>query len=249
MCSLPNVFVGRKRCKRAALNNREQRTLFFSFFVVMKKGKYISILWGRSAYYSDKILTTPACFFLLLIRANIRSTISKDTMKVRLPTSLNGKNVHTTRNITESLPAESASQDDTLISTCKEHMTLPSNAAVPYEDYVDDGSMTTCTNMFAENRTRKVQIYTKNCADSDSDIDSKGSFSSKDHVAQYLINYISRQKTYSEIRRNCQTFAADFCAFLAGKKDVEPYHPINRIQYHNQTYYFLYEPSMYQSHH
>ena len=74
------------------------------------------------------------------------------------------------------------------------------------------------------------------------------SLSSKDHVAQYLINYISRQKTYSVMRRNCQTFAANFCAFLAGKKDVEPYHPINRIQYHNQTHYFLYEPSMYESH-
>ena len=59
-------------------------------------------------------------------------------------------------------------------------------------------------------------------------------FSSREHIAQYLINYISRGKTYSEIRANCQTFAADFCAFLAGKKDVQPYHPINRVQYHNQ---------------
>ncbi len=70
-------------------------------------------------------------------------------------------------------------------------------------------------------------------------------FSSREHIAQYLINYISRGKTYSEIRANCQTFAADFCAFLAGKKDVQPYHPINRVQYHNQSHYFLYDPSMY----
>ena len=70
-------------------------------------------------------------------------------------------------------------------------------------------------------------------------------FCNKEHIAQYLVNYISRAKTYSEMRRNCQTFAADFCALLAGKKDVQPYHPINRFQYHNQTHYFIYEPLMY----
>lgn len=70
-------------------------------------------------------------------------------------------------------------------------------------------------------------------------------FSSKEHIAQYLINYIRRGKTYSEIRRNCQTFAADFCAFLAGKKDVQPFHRINRLEYHNQTHYFLYHSHMY----
>mmetsp|Transcript_18964 Transcript_18964/g.26692 ORF Transcript_18964/g.26692 Transcript_18964/m.26692 type:complete len:516 (+) Transcript_18964:134-1681(+) len=71
-------------------------------------------------------------------------------------------------------------------------------------------------------------------------------FCSKDHIAQYLINYIRRGRTYSEIRRNCQTFAADFCAFLAGKKDVQPFHPLNRIEYRNQTHYFLYDGSMYE---
>lgn len=70
-------------------------------------------------------------------------------------------------------------------------------------------------------------------------------FCSKENVAQYIINYIRRGKTYSEIRRNCQTFAADFCAFLAGKKDVQPYHPINQQAYRNQAHYFLYEPTMY----
>jgi PPPDE putative peptidase domain. len=72
-------------------------------------------------------------------------------------------------------------------------------------------------------------------------------FSSREHIAQYLINYIRRGKTYSEIRRNCQTFAADFCAFLAGKKDIQPFHPINQQAYRNQAHYFLYEPTMYPS--
>ena len=70
-------------------------------------------------------------------------------------------------------------------------------------------------------------------------------FRSREHIAQYLINYCRRARTYSEIQRNCQTFAADFCAFLAGKKDVQPFHPINRVEYRNQTHYFLYESTMY----
>jgi hypothetical protein len=28
---------------------------------------------------------------------------------------------------------------------------------------------------------------------------------------------------------------------------VEPFHPVNRIQYENRTYLFLYESSMYES--
>ena len=114
------------------------------------------------------------------------------------------------------------------------------------------------------------------------------SFNTKEHIAQYLINYIRRGRTYSEIRRNCQTFAADFCAFLAGKKvcknvevlvciivilivntisfvshvlyfvtlpnylqykinfqDVQPFHPINKQMYRNQTHFFLYDSTMY----
>lgn len=70
-------------------------------------------------------------------------------------------------------------------------------------------------------------------------------FCSQDQIVQYLINYIRRGRTYSEIRKNCQTFSADFCAFLAGKKDVQPFHPLNRFEYRNQTHYFMYESSMY----
>jgi hypothetical protein len=73
-------------------------------------------------------------------------------------------------------------------------------------------------------------------------------FCSQEQIFQYLINYIRRGRTYSEIRKNCQTFGADFCAFLAGKKDVQPFHPLNRFEYRNQTHYFMYESSMYQQH-
>jgi hypothetical protein len=73
-------------------------------------------------------------------------------------------------------------------------------------------------------------------------------FCTQEHIVQYLINYIRRGKTYSEIRKNCQTFAADFCAFLAGKKDVQPFHALNRLEYRNQTHYFLYESTMYEQH-
>jgi hypothetical protein len=70
-------------------------------------------------------------------------------------------------------------------------------------------------------------------------------YRSKSNIAQYLLNYISRDYSYSELKRNCQTFAADLCSFVAGKKDVAPYHPINRIEYHNRTHLFLYESGMF----
>jgi len=71
------------------------------------------------------------------------------------------------------------------------------------------------------------------------------SFNSQEHITQYLQNYAQRERTYSEIQSNCQTFTSDFSAFLAGKKDIQPYHPVNRIAYRNKAYYFLYDGSMY----
>jgi len=68
---------------------------------------------------------------------------------------------------------------------------------------------------------------------------------SKKDIAHYLNNYIQRDVTYSELRRNCQTLAADLCAFLAGKKEVMPYHSVNRIEYVNRSHLFLYQPEMY----
>lgn len=66
-------------------------------------------------------------------------------------------------------------------------------------------------------------------------------FRSKRQLAQYFINYISRDSTYAELKRNCQTFSADLCAFLAGKRNISPFHPVNRIDYQNRVHYFLYE--------
>jgi hypothetical protein len=66
-------------------------------------------------------------------------------------------------------------------------------------------------------------------------------FRSKSQLAQYFINYISRDSTYAELKRNCQTFSADLCAFLAGKRNIPPFHPVNRLDYQNRVYYFLYE--------
>lgn len=68
---------------------------------------------------------------------------------------------------------------------------------------------------------------------------------SKKDVAQYITNYIRRDVSYSQLKRNCQTLAADLCAFLAGKREVLPFHPVNRIEYKNRSYLFLYEPEMY----
>lgn len=68
---------------------------------------------------------------------------------------------------------------------------------------------------------------------------------SKKDMAQYINNYIRRDVSYSQLKRNCQTLAADLCAFLAGKREVLPYHPVNRIEYTNRSYLFLYEPELY----
>ncbi len=70
-------------------------------------------------------------------------------------------------------------------------------------------------------------------------------YRSRSNIAQYLVNYMTRNSTYSELNRNCQTVAADLCSFLAGKKDIIPYHPINRLEYHNRAHLFLYDSSMY----
>jgi hypothetical protein len=72
-------------------------------------------------------------------------------------------------------------------------------------------------------------------------------FRSKSHIAQYLVNYTLRDTVYSELRNNCQTFAADFFSFLVGKKGIAPFHPVNRIEYQNRTYLFLYDSHMYEN--
>lgn len=71
-------------------------------------------------------------------------------------------------------------------------------------------------------------------------------FRSKTNIAQYLLNYIMRDNSYAELKRNCQTFTADLCSFLAGKKGIAPFHPVNRIEYQNRTYLFLYDSHLYE---
>jgi len=72
-------------------------------------------------------------------------------------------------------------------------------------------------------------------------------FRTKTHIAQYLLNYIQRDSSYAELKRNCQTFVADFCAFLAGKRHIAPFHPVSRVEYTNRTYLFLYDSHLYES--
>jgi len=72
-------------------------------------------------------------------------------------------------------------------------------------------------------------------------------YNSRSNMCTYLLNYIRRDRTYNEMKRNCQTFAADLCGFLAGKKDVEPFALVNKVKYVNHNHYFLYEGSKYKS--
>ena len=37
---------------------------------------------------------------------------------------------------------------------------------------------------------------------------------------RYLLNYMGRDRRYTEKVRNCQAFAADFFGFVAGKKGI-----------------------------
>jgi len=72
------------------------------------------------------------------------------------------------------------------------------------------------------------------------------SYRSKKNIAQYCLNYTGRDCSYDQLKANCQTFAADLTAYLAGKKSVDPFHPVNRLGYENRTYLFMYESSMYE---
>jgi hypothetical protein len=71
------------------------------------------------------------------------------------------------------------------------------------------------------------------------------SFRTKSHIAQYLVNYIMRDSQYAELKRNCQTFCADLCVLIAGKKNIQPFHPVIRFDYQNRTHLFLYDHKLY----
>lgn len=64
-------------------------------------------------------------------------------------------------------------------------------------------------------------------------------------VARYLLNYMGRDRRYTEKVRNCQAFAADFYAFAAGKKDITVFSYFLQPLYTPRTHLFLYDPEMY----
>lgn len=64
-------------------------------------------------------------------------------------------------------------------------------------------------------------------------------------VMQYFLNYMGRDMRYTEAYRNCQTFAADFYGFMAGKAGIVPIHRVNAAGYVNRSHNFLYDPDMY----
>lgn len=69
---------------------------------------------------------------------------------------------------------------------------------------------------------------------------------SRSDVARYLLNYMGRDRRYTEEFRNCQSFASDFFSFVAGKKDTRPFHQANRLLYQNRSHLFLYDPDQFQ---
>ena len=64
-------------------------------------------------------------------------------------------------------------------------------------------------------------------------------------IARYLLNYMGRDRRYTEKVRNCQAFAADFFAFAAGKKGVQVFSSYLQPLYTARTHLFLYDPDMY----
>jgi hypothetical protein len=64
-------------------------------------------------------------------------------------------------------------------------------------------------------------------------------------VQQYLLNYMGRDRRYRQEFRSCQTFAADFYGFMAGKAESLPFHAVNRALYQDRRHNFLYAPEMY----
>ena len=77
-------------------------------------------------------------------------------------------------------------------------------------------------------------------------------------IFRYVLNYMKRETRYSEQARNCQTFAADFFGFLAGKAEglpvsnkngprsdlayFQPFHQVCRVMYKPRPHLFPYDP-------
>ena len=69
-------------------------------------------------------------------------------------------------------------------------------------------------------------------------------FRTKGDLLTYALNYAARDPEYHEESRNCQHFAADFFAFLAGTPPIPPHSAVCRVLYRPRPYYFLYPPKM-----
>jgi hypothetical protein len=72
------------------------------------------------------------------------------------------------------------------------------------------------------------------------------SFNSQDDIMRFLVNYISRDRNYTEEFRNCQAFAADFYGFICGKKNIVPTTKVLQATYQPRQYLFLYDADAYQ---
>jgi len=62
------------------------------------------------------------------------------------------------------------------------------------------------------------------------------------NIMRGMLNYIGHDSSYNEAMRNCQTFAADFFAFLTGLKGVQPFQAFCRPFYKPRPYLFFYDP-------
>lgn len=60
-------------------------------------------------------------------------------------------------------------------------------------------------------------------------------------IARYLVNYVQADGAYDELRRNCQTFAADLFTFLTGVK-AKVKIPLMNSMYQRHTEQFVQEP-------
>ena len=65
---------------------------------------------------------------------------------------------------------------------------------------------------------------------------------SRGALMQHLLNYITWDTSYTEEARNCQTFVADFFAFISGNRDTAPFHAACRLLYRPRLDEFLYKP-------
>lgn len=111
---------------------------------------------------------------------------------------------------------------------------MPLKSKAQFEDYLfeysDQGNLP-----FAEQRFIKPSVYAsgpvrvRNCT--------------PECLAGYLLNYVHRARVYEQFTVNCQTFACDLFAFLAGAKDQKPFGAIIRPQYKQRSHAFLYKPN------